>query len=278
MTKPALQQNSSNDPDYEAIKTKQKSVWGAGDYGRIGVTLQISGELLAEAMDLRAGQNVLDVAAGNGNASLAAARRFCDVTSTDYVEELLEKSEKRAQADGFSITYQEADAENLPFKDESFDNVISTFGAMFAPNQEKVAQELLRVCKKEGKIGMANWTPSSFIGRLFSLVGQFVPPAPGVFSPARWGDPSFLDDNFAAHSQNINIQKQFFNFRYKSPQHWFEIFKTYYGPTLKTFEALEDSKAQELEKEILAILEEMNIAQDGTLVLPSEYLEIVITK
>lgn len=265
-------------PDYTAIKAKQQAVWGAGDYARIGVTLQSVGEQLCEAMDLRAGQSVLDVAGGNGNASLAAARRFCKVVSTDYVEALLAKSAKRAEAEGLAIDYQTADAENLPFADATFDNVISTYGVMFTPNQGQAAAELRRVCKPGGKIGLANWTPTGFIGQLFKTVGRYIAPPAGVNSPAAWGTQDFLDAQFGPYVQAIEAQPRQFIFRYLSPQHWLDVFSTYYGPTLKALEALDAEAGQALRTDILALIDAHNRATDGTMVVPSEYLEIVITR
>lgn len=265
-------------PDYAAIKTRQQAVWGAGDYARIGVTLQIIGEQLCEAMDLRSGQTLLDVAGGNGNASLAAARRFCKVVSTDYVEALLAKSAKRAEAEGLAIDYQQADAENLPFADATFDNVVSTYGVMFAPHQAQAASELIRVCKPGGKIGLANWTPQGFIGQLFKTIGRYVPPPAGVNSPAAWGTQDFLDEHFGPHVAKIDATRRQFVFRYQSPQHWLDVFSSYYGPTLKALESLDDDARQALRREILALIDSLNQATDGTLVLPSDYLEIVITR
>ena len=183
-------------PDYAAIKKRQQVTWASGDFGRIGVTLQIVGEELCEAVGVSAADRVLDVAAGNGNASLAAARRFADVTSTDYVPELLEQGRRRAEAEGLPITFQVADAENLPFRDGEFDVVLSTYGVMFAPNQARAAAELLRVTKSGGRIGLANWTPDGFIGELFRTVGRFVPPPAGVASPAAWGTETRLVELF----------------------------------------------------------------------------------
>jgi ubiquinone/menaquinone biosynthesis C-methylase UbiE len=264
-------------PDLSAIKQRQQGAWASGDYAVVGTTLQIVGEMLCEAVDLRSGQRVLDVAAGNGNATLAAARRFADVVSTDYVGELLERGRERAAADRLPVAFQVADAEDLPFPEGSFDVVLSTFGVMFTPNQEKAAKELLRVCKPGGKIGLANWTPESFIGRLFKTIGKYVPPAPGVKSPALWGSMARLDEMFAADAQ-VTAQSRVFVFRYRSPAHWLEIFRTYYGPVLKTFAAIDPKAQQSLEADLLALMAEFNIAQDGTLVVPSEYLEAVIVK
>jgi ubiquinone/menaquinone biosynthesis C-methylase UbiE len=263
--------------DLVMVKGRQQAAWSSGDYAVVGTTLQIVGEMLCEAVDLRSNQRVLDVAAGNGNATLAAARRFAEVVSTDYVGALLDRGRERAEADRLAITFQHADAENLPFADASFDVVLSTFGVMFTPNQELAATEMLRVCRPGGKIGMANWTPDSFIGRLFKTIGKYVPPAPGVKSPALWGSKAHLDDLFGANAA-IGTQSKNFLFRYKSPEHWVEIFRTYYGPVLKAFTAINEDARQALEDDLYTLLDELNIAEDGTLVVPGEYLEVVITK
>ena len=274
----AITNTQTTTPDFTAIKQKQQTAWGSGDYSKVGVTLQLSGEALCEAMDLRSGQTVLDVAAGNGNATLAAARRFCAVTSTDYVEHLLDKSRQRANVEGLTVDYQQADAENLPFPNAHFDNVMSTFGVMFAPNQQKCAAELMRVCKPGGKIGLANWTPESFIGQLFKVIGKYIAPPPGLFSPAMWGTEDFLDLHFSQQAEAISVEKKDFNFRYPSPEHFVELFKTYYGPVHKAFLALCDEDAEALESDILSLVGAFNRADDGTMVVPSEYIEVVIKK
>ncbi|MEA2986669.1 MAG: hypothetical protein QOD94_2923 [Alphaproteobacteria bacterium] len=263
--------------DLAAIKNKQRIAWGSGDYAVIGTTLQIVGERLCEAVDLRSNHRVLDVAAGNGNATLAAARRFAYVISTDYVSSLLERGRERAKAERLPIVFQEADAEALSFEDASFDVVLSTFGVMFTPNQELAASELMRVCREGGKIGMANWTPEGFIGQLFKTLGRFVPPAPGVKSPALWGSRAHLEMLFGPKAM-IAAESKNFIFRYKSPKHWVEIFRTFYGPVVKAFAAIDPEARTALEAELYALLDRFNIATDGTLVIPSEYLEVVITK
>ncbi|MBK5198505.1 MAG: class I SAM-dependent methyltransferase [Methyloceanibacter sp.] len=263
--------------DLATIKGRQQIAWSSGDYAMIGTTLQIVGEMLCEAVDLRSNQRVLDVAAGNGNATLAAARRFADVVSTDYVGSLLERGRARAEADRLKVTFQEADAENLPFAEGSFDVVLSTFGVMFTPNQAQAASELIRVCHPGGKIGLANWTPEGFIGRLFKTIGRYVPPAPGVKSPALWGTKGRLDDLFGAKA-TVAAESKDFAFRYKSPKHWVEVFRTYYGPVLKAFAAIDPKAREALEADLYALLDEFNVAKDGTLVVPSAYLEVVVTK
>ncbi len=263
--------------DFAAIKSRQHAAWGSGDYAIVGTTVQIVGETLCEAVDLRAGERVLDVAAGNGNATLAAARRFAEVVSTDYVGALLERGRERAKADRLPVTFLEADAENLPFETGSFDVVLSTFGVMFAPDHETAASELVRVCRRGGRIGLANWTPESFVGRLFKLIGQYVPPAPGVRSPALWGTKAYLGGLVGAHA-SVAAESRTFVFRYRSPEHFIEIFRNYYGPVLKAFAALDEAARAALEKDLHALIDEFNLAEDGTAVIPSEYLEAVITK
>ena len=263
--------------DLDAIKARQHAAWGSGDYAAVGTTLQVVGEMLCEAVDLRSNQRVLDVAAGNGNATLAAARRFAEVVSTDYVESLLEDGRRRAEAERLPVTFQEADAEHLPFADESFEVVLSTFGVMFTPNQEQAARELLRVCRRGGKIGLANWTPDGFVGRVFKSIGRFVPPTPGVKSPLMWGTKAHLEGLFGPQA-TVVVNGARFVFRYRSAQHWLDFFRTHYGPVLKAFAALDADAREALEADLRALLDELNIARDGTLVIPGEYLEVVITR
>jgi len=265
-------------PDLSALKTRQQAAWSSGNYAIVGTTLQIVGEQLCETLDLKSGSKVLDVAAGNGMASLAAARRWCDVTSTDYVPTLLDQGRVRATAEGAKIEFREADAENLPFADNSFDVVVSTFGVMFTPNQDRAASELLRVCKRKGKIGLANWTPDGFIGQVFKALGKYLPPPAGTKSPALWGTRPRLNEMFDDGASTIRAEPRLFNFRYRSPEHFLEIFKTYYGPVLKAFAALEPEKQPQLHDDLHALIVRMNRAADGSMVVPSEYLEVVITK
>jgi SAM-dependent methyltransferase len=264
--------------DFSAVKTRQQAAWSTGDYAVVGTTLQIVGESLCEALDLRSGARVLDVAAGNGNATLAAARRWCDVTSTDYVPSLLEAARKRAQAEGHTIKFEEADAERLPFADASFDVVLSTFGVMFTPDQDQAAKELARVCRPGGKIGLANWTPGSFIGQLFKTIGKYVPPAAGLKSPALWGTSERLDQLFGGIAKEIRVTEREFVFRYRSPLHWVEVFRTYYGPLNKAFGVLDADKQAAFTRDVLQLVEQGNRSNDRSLVLPSAYLEVVIEK
>ncbi|HRA78498.1 MAG TPA: class I SAM-dependent methyltransferase [Burkholderiaceae bacterium] len=265
-------------PDFAAIKQRQQATWASGDFAVIGTTLQIVGESLAEAADVRAGERVLDVAAGNGNATLAAARRFAEVTSTDYVPALLDKGRQRAEAEGLAVRFQEADAEALPFADASFDVVLSTFGVMFTPEHGRAARELLRVVRPGGRIGLANWTPDGFIGQLFKVVGAHVPPPAGVKSPALWGTESHIVELFGPKAAQIRCERRHFNFRYRSAAHWVQVFRDFYGPTHKAFAALNDAARPALERDITALLGRLNTAGPSSLVVPGEYLEIVVTK
>jgi ubiquinone/menaquinone biosynthesis C-methylase UbiE len=262
--------------DLSALKTRQHGAWSSGDYAVVGTTLQIVGEELCEALDIRAGQKVLDVAAGNGNVSLAAARRWCDVTAVDYVGALLDRARARAAAEGLDIAFREEDAEALSFADGSFDAVVSTFGVMFTPDQPRAAAELVRVSRQGGKIGLANWTPEGFIGQLFKTIGRHVPPPPGVKSPALWGTRARILELFEPYAASVKSAQRNFVFRYRSPQHWLEVFKTYYGPVLKAFAALDGPAQADLDRDLLALVDRFNRASDGAMVVPAEYLEIVI--
>ena len=269
---------SHSNVDFEAIKQRQQATWASGDFAIVGTTLQIVGESLAEAADVCADERVLDVAAGNGNATLAAARRFARVTSPDYVPHLLEKGAARAKAEGLDVEFKVADAEALPFDDGSFDVALSTFGAMFTPEHRKAAQELLRVVRSGGRIGMANWTPEGFIGQLFRLIGTFVPPPAGLQSPALWGTEPHIVELFGPQAFNIRCERRSFNFRYRSAAHWIEVFRNFYGPTHKAFAALGADRQESLTKDLADLLQRLNVGGRNTLVVPSEYLEVVITK
>ncbi len=262
--------------DFVAVKQKQRIAWSTGDYAVIGTTLQIVGETLCESLDLRAGQHVLDVAAGNGNATLAAARRGCEVVSTDYVSALLECGRARASAEGLVVKFEEADAENLAYPDASFDAVLSTFGVMFTPNQSRAASELARVCKPGGKIGLANWTPASVVGELFKTIGRYIPPPAGVKSPSLWGTEDRLRELFSDRIGTMQIERKNFMFRYRSAQHWLDTMRTYYGPVNKAFAAVDADKQVLLAADLVALVTKFNRTGETNMVVPGEYLEVVI--
>jgi SAM-dependent methyltransferase len=265
-------------PDLAAIKRRQQATWASGDFAIIGTTLQIVGELLAEAADVRAGERVLDVAAGNGNATLAAARRFARVTSTDYVPHLLEKGAARARAESLEVEFREADAEALPFADASFDVALSTYGVMFAPDHARTANELIRVVRSGGRIGLASWTPEGFLGELFTTVARHVPPPAGVRSPMLWGDEPHIIELFGRQAADIRCNRRHFNFRYRSPAHWIDVFRNYYGPTHKAFAALDEAGQIRLYSDLVALLERHNVGGANSLVVPGEYLEVVVVR
>ena len=262
--------------DYAAIKARQQATWASGDFAVVGTTLQIVGESLAEACDVKAGERVIDVAAGNGNATLAAARRFAEVTSTDYVPALLERGRERAAAERLDVTFEVADAEALPYPDDSFDVAMSTFGVMFAPEHPRAAAELARVVRPGGRIGMANWTPEGFLGTLFKAIAANVPPPKGLQSPMLWGSEVHLKTLFGAKAARIDATRKHFNFRYRSAAHFIQIFRDYYGPTHKAFAALDEAGKRKLDADLTAVLERAN-TRAGSLVIPAEYLEVVVT-
>jgi SAM-dependent methyltransferase len=263
--------------DFAQVKSRQQAMWASGDFSVIGATLQIVGEQLCETVDVRAGDRVLDVAAGNGNATLAAAHRFARVTSTDYVPALLERGRARAEAEGLAVTFEVADAEALPYPDDSFDVVLSTFGVMFAPNQRRAAQEMLRVCRPGGRIGLASWTPSGFVGEMLRGVGRHVPPIPGLASPVLWGRPDHLATLFPKVS-GLTSAVRYFAFRYESAAHFVDIFRRYYGPVHKAFAALDGERQAALEADLLALLRQADTGGSRGLVVAGEYLETVIVK
>ncbi len=262
--------------ELSALKSRQQAAWASGDYAMIGTSLQLVGELLAEACDLRTDERVLDVAAGNGNATLAAARRGCRVTSTDYVSTLLERGAERARAERFDIEFEVADAEALPYADARFDAVLSTFGVMFAPDQPRAAAELARVCRPGGRVGLANWTPEGFVGQLFKTLGRQLPPPAGVQPPSSWGVESHLRELFGARAAAVAVTPRTFMFRYRSAAHFIEVFRTWYGPVHKAYAALPAEQAGVLTQDITQLLASLNRGGEHSLVVPGEYLEIVI--
>jgi SAM-dependent methyltransferase len=264
--------------DYETIKSRQRDVWATGDFGMIAWNTAFAGEVLCEEIDLRAGQRVLDVACGTGNVALSAGRRFCPAVGVDFVPALIERARERAAAERLPVTFEVADAENLPFEAASFDTVISIFGSMFAPDQEKAAAELLRVCRPGGRIGLANWTPDGMWGRLFKLHAQYLPPPPGVRPPPVWGTEARLAELFGDSWRDLRLQKRKALFRAPSAQGWFDFFRTWFGPMITVLNALDDDGRKRFERDIVAVLESVNRVDDGTLVAEAEYLEVVAVR
>jgi ubiquinone/menaquinone biosynthesis C-methylase UbiE len=244
----------------------------------VAATITAVGEILCEAVDVMPGQKVLDVATGSGNTAIAAARRFCDSTGVDYVPALLERARTRAAAEMLDIRFTDGDAENIPLPDASFDVVLSTFGTMFAPNQEKAASELLRVCKPGGKIGMANWTPEGFIGELFRVNGRHVPPPAGVKPPTLWGSEERLRELFGDSISSLTVTRRDFVFRYLSADHWIEFWRNYYGPTLKSFAALDAAGQEALAQDMRELAARYNRSGNETMIVPAQYLEVIAVK
>ena len=265
-------------PDLAAIKTRQQATWASGDYHMIGTQIQIVAELLIEALDVHSTERVLDVATGSGNVALAAARRGCSVVGLDYVPGLLDRARRRADAEGLEAAFVEGDAEDLPFENGSFDVVTSVFGSMFAPNQEQTASELARVCRSGGRIGVVAHTPDGFIGHLFKTIAKHVPPPAGLRSPIQWGTEERLRELFSDSIAEIRTDKRHYIFRSTSPEAFIDYWRSYYGPTLKAFDAVGEAGREALEADLLELIARFNRAGDGTMVVPNEYLEAVIVK
>ncbi len=261
--------------DYAAVTGRQQKVWSLGDYGKVGSLLSWMGESLVQQLDIHSGERVLDVAAGNGNASLPAARRFADVLATDYVPELLAEAQRRADAEGVSLRTQVADAQALPFEDGEFDVVMSTIGAMFAPDQEAVAREMLRVCRSGGRIGMANWTPDSAVGDMFRIVGKRVAPPQGVRPAVVWGSEERVAELLGGGCRELRTARRTSAWRYPSAEACLAYFQAWYGPVLAAFTAVGDAGREDLEAELVSMFWSHNIADDGTLAMDVTYLEVV---
>lgn len=264
--------------DLEAVTQTQQAMWSTGDFHRIGVAQVIVGERLVRSVGVRAGERVLDVAAGAGNTALAAARRWAVVTASDYVPDLLDRAQVRAEAEGLQLATEVADVQQLPFGDGSYDVVTSTFGAMFAPDQQRTANELLRVLPSGGRLGMANWVPDGYVGELFALGARYVPPPPGVLPPVRWGTQEGLRELLGGGVVDIRSRQRTCEFVYPSVDFMVEYFRTWFGPTATQFAALDSDGQAALTKDTAALIGKHNVATDGTVIVPSGYLEVVATK
>jgi SAM-dependent methyltransferase len=265
-------------PNYAVVKSRQQQTWATGDYQMIASCIVPVSELLCESVALRAGERVLDVATGSGNTALAAARRFSEVTGVDYVPGLLERARIRASAEGLPATFREGDAEALPVEDAAFDVVLSTFGSMFSPDQEQAASELLRACRPGGRIGMTNWTPDGWIGQMFRVVGRHVPAPVGLRPPTRWGTEDGLQELFGSGVAHLDATRKAFVWRFASAQQYLDLFRTYYGPTNRAFAALDAAGQDALARDLIDLVTQFNRAEQGTLLVPGEYLEVVAVK
>jgi ubiquinone/menaquinone biosynthesis C-methylase UbiE len=265
-------------PDLDAVKRRQQATWASGDYHMIGTQILLVSELLIEALDVRSTERVLDVATGSGNAALAAARRGCAVVGVDYVPALLDRARQRAMAEGVPAEFVDGDAEALPFDDATFDVVSSVFGVMFTADQERAAGELARVCRPGGRIGLITHTPEGFIGQLFRTIAGHVPPPAGVASPVLWGTEARIHELFDGAIEDLQVEKAHYVFRYRTPGDFIAYWRRWYGPTMKAFEAVGDAGADALEADLLDLIARFNRADDGTMVVPTEYLQSVIVR
>jgi ubiquinone/menaquinone biosynthesis C-methylase UbiE len=275
-TAPTMSSAPAAQPDFAAIKQRQQATWTSGDYHRIATQIQIVSELMIEALDLRSTERVLDVATGSGNAAIAAARRGSEVVGVDYVPGLLDRGARRAEAEELAIDFVAGDAEALPFDGGTFDVTVSVFGAMFAPNQEQTARELVRVTRPGGRIGIVAHTPDGFIGRLFKAIGRHLPPPAGLRSPIEWGTEARLQELFGSDLAELRAERRVYVFRDRSPEAWIASWRRYYGPILKAFETVGEAGAPALQADLLDLIGQFNRSNDGTAVIPSEYLEAVI--
>lgn len=259
--------------DLDAVKSRQQATWASGDYSLVATRIASIAEALVDIADLRAGWRVLDVATGSGNAAIAAARLGCQVTGLDYVPSLLERGRERAAAERLDIEFVEGDAEALPFADASFDAVVSVVGVMFAPDHARAAAELARVCRPGGRIALASWTPSSFVGAMFATVARHVPPPAGLASPMLWGSQDHLDELLGREVDWTTSEARTYSFRFRSPGDYVDFFRTHYGPTHKAFGALDEAEAAELERELSELAASRDrLAEEGAIAIPGEYL------
>lgn len=263
------------DIDFAAIKRTQRAAWETGDYPRVGNTLQTIAERLVEATEVHAGHDVVDIACGQGNAALAAARRFAAATGVDYAVNLLAQGRERATAEHLPVSFVEGDAEDLPLPSDAFDITLSTVGVMFAPNHQRAADELVRVTRPGGTIGLSSWTPTGMIGAMFKVVGSWAPPPAGVRPPVLWGTEDHLAELFGDRVEWQALRKREFAFVYHTPAHFSEWFRAHYGPITRLAGTLEPADLERFADDLAGVARQFNTAEDGTVYAPGEYLEAV---
>lgn len=269
----------NDSPDFSAVTQVQQGIWSKGDFSVIANLVYFPSERLAETLRILPGEHVLDVASGSGNAAIAAARRsWGNVISSDYVPALLERGRERAAAERLGVEFVEADAQDLPFDDASFDVVTSIFGAMFAPDQQRTADELLRVVKPGGRIGMGNWTPDGAVGEMFGTISKHAPPPPGVPSPLLWGTEEHVRELFGERISDLRTERRVSRQGFLSADHYIETFRRYFGPTETAYERVGSEGEQALTEDLRAMLEEANTGGERAMVLEAEYLELVATR
>lgn len=269
----------SDSPDFAAVTQVQQGIWSKGDFAMVANLVYHPAERLAEALDLVPDERVLDVASGSGNLALAAARRtWGNVVSSDYVPALLERGRERAAAERLEIEFVEADAQALPFEDGSFDVVTSIYGAMFAPDQQKTADELLRVVKPGGRIGMGNWCPDGSVGRMFGTISKHAPPPPGIPSPLLWGTEDHVRSLFGDRIADLRVERRVSRQPFRSADHYIDFFRRYFGPTQMAYERVGPEGEEALTEDLRSFLEEVNRAGDRAMVLEADYLEVIATR
>jgi ubiquinone/menaquinone biosynthesis C-methylase UbiE len=265
-------------PDLTQVKRRQQQMWASGDFHAVAALIQPVADVLCDAVDLQAGWRVLDVATGSGNAAIAAARCGCDVVGIDYVPDLLVRGRRRAEAEGVPVLLLEGDAEAIPFPDAGFDAVLSVYGAMFAPDHRQTAAELTRVCTPGGKIGLATWTPDGFVGEMLKVVAGHVPPVPGVASPLLWGSKQYVSDLLGDEIDALTCTERIFTFRFRSAEGFVDYFRSFYGPTLKAFEAVGDAGADALYADLVNLVRRHAGTNSGPVSIPATWLETVATR
>lgn len=266
-------------PNLATIKERQQATWASGDFSVVASRIVYQAEQLCETADLQAGWRVLDVATGSGNAALAAARRGCEAVGSDYVPALLERGRIRAEAEHLSVEFVEGDAENLPFPTASFDAVTSIYGVMFAPDHERAAAELARVCRSGGRIALACWAPAGFIGDTFRVFSRYLPPTPGLQPPIRWGEETYQRQLFGNSAASITSYPRTAIFRFRSAEENVSFFRTYYGPTLRAFDALSAERRQEFHRDLIALARRYDRnSGTGPIAIAADYLETVVIR
>jgi len=263
--------------DLSVVKARQQKTWASGDYAVVASRIVLASELLADAADLQAGWEVLDVACGNGNATLAAARSGTHALGIDYVPELLEGGRARAVAEGLDVEFRLGDTEDLPVADEYFDAVLSVFGVMFAPDHQRAANEIIRAVRPGGTVGLASWIPDGFIGQMFGVVTRHVPGPPGVASPLLWGTEEHLSDLFGALAADARSVQRTCTWRFTSPEEFVWFFRRWYGPVLKAFEVLEEDGRAGLAHDLSQLARHWDRNHGGSIAIPATYLETILT-
>jgi SAM-dependent methyltransferase len=264
--------------ELESLKSRMKATWMSGDFDRVAQVYAPCAQAFVGRLTLKPGERVLDVACGSGNLSFPAARAGADVTGLDIATNLVQTARGRARAEGLHVYFDEGDAERMPYGDSSFDVVMTMFGAMFAPRPEEAAAELLRVCRPGGRVAMANWTPSGFIGRMFKATAAHVPP-PDIPSPLLWGDEATVRARLREGVSELHFNLRTVAFRLPlTPEQTVDFFREWYGPTLRAFASLDEGGRAELRRDLTSLWSEHNLATDGTTHVESEYLEVVATR